>query len=554
MRSNVRELSHDRLITSSCLFFSFIFFLCPTLIQLTNGAENLLLFMSFFCSASAVGLLIYCSEEEEIVSSERRLKKEIRLSELEGQGTLQIARTSALYQAETARQVALIAGTNGATRSPVPAGAEEPEGAAPLREHLRRALSSLDAPVGVGEVMKAPSFVRCELIVPPALRFNKLEQAARDLEIQMGLPGLPLFGVIDGMPYVDLPLHDRDRTFYELEDEYCDGRVALGVDATGNVVHIDLDDPNYPHFLGAGQTGSGKSAMACTIIESLLRAPIDKQAAVSVVDLKRTQIIQPYLDDERLQPIQLAGAGGRPSGVTARVATSYDMAMQFVSRFDAELTRRVEGGLYSERRWVLVIDELHDLLLIDAQEKDLEGNKAPLTRMLDRLARQAREYRLTLFILTHRPTGSTASDPGIPIQLRTNLPVRLAMNCRDNGAATALGVAGIPGVDIAKLSGKGDMYLVDPGGNAKRIQVFHSSPAPTNGAGDPIDINVAYEQVIDWIIEQHQAGEDPTQQQAIQLFESITGQSLSEEGKVLQGQIITQKLKDRANNAGRDDQ
>lgn len=216
----------------------------------------------------------------------------------------------------------------------------------------------------------------------------------------------------------------------------------LGVEENGTPLLIRLPAPDVAHILIAGTTGSGKTAMARTLLASIAMHNSPNELRFLLIDPK--------------------GRGFRPLIGFPHVAGDVTSTPeQAVSRLDEVIVEMERRDLSGQRRPLLIVavDELADLLLT--------GGKAAEDR-LTRISQRGREAGIHLVACTQKPTASLIGGA-----MKANFPVRLvgAVASKDE----ARYAAGIPDSGAEKLEGKGDFLLVVQG-SAVRFQAAWIGP------------------------------------------------------------------------------
>ncbi len=205
---------------------------------------------------------------------------------------------------------------------------------------------------------------------------------------------------------------------------------VLGVEENGTPLLVRLTAPEVSHILIAGTTGSGKTALARTLLISL--AMFNKPAELQIV------LIDPK------------GRGFQPLAnlpqVLGGVSRSPEDALERLRWVVEEMERRDHAGV-SAPVMVVAVDELADLLQTGGAETE-----ASLTR----ISQRGREAGIHLVACTQKPTAELIGGA-----MKANFPVRLvgAVASRDE----ARYAAGIADSGAEKLEGKGDFLLVAKG-------------------------------------------------------------------------------------------
>lgn len=211
---------------------------------------------------------------------------------------------------------------------------------------------------------------------------------------------------------------------------------ALGLDENGKPLLIRIDSPDVAHVLIVGTTGSGKTALARTIIASLLRLR-QSEMQLLLIDPKGGRGYNCFSDAAHL---------------VGPIATDVDAGAEALSWLVDTMEQR-DARQISSPPIVCAIDELADLLMV--------GGK-PMQAAAVRLAQRGREAGIHLVSCTQRPASEVMSG-----LLKANFPVRLV------GAVTspedAKVATGIAGSGAEKLLGRGDFLLVSRG-QVRRFQ------------------------------------------------------------------------------------
>ena len=205
---------------------------------------------------------------------------------------------------------------------------------------------------------------------------------------------------------------------------------VLGVEENGTPLLVRLTAPEVAHILVAGTTGSGKTALARTLLVSL--AMHNRQSELQIV----------LIDPKGRGFLPLAGL----PHVLGGVSRSPEDAIERLRWVVEEMERRDHAGI-SQPVMVVAVDELADLLQTGGAETESS---------LTRISQRGREAGIHLVACTQKPTASLIGGA-----MKANFPVRLvgAVASRDE----ARYAAGIPDSGAEKLEGKGDFMLVAQG-------------------------------------------------------------------------------------------
>ena len=204
----------------------------------------------------------------------------------------------------------------------------------------------------------------------------------------------------------------------------------LGIDETGTPLLLRLPSPDVAHVLIAGTTGSGKSALARTMLTSLAMFNRQRHVQLILIDPKH----RGFAALARL-PHVLGGIAGDMAEIMGRLAWLVE-----------EMERRDQAKV-AEPRLVVAIDELADLLQVGGKSAEV---------LITRLAQRGREAGIHLIACTQKPSAALIGG-----SMKANFPVRLVGMVASSDEARY--ATGISGSGAEKLEGKGDFLLVVKG-------------------------------------------------------------------------------------------
>ncbi len=216
----------------------------------------------------------------------------------------------------------------------------------------------------------------------------------------------------------------------------------LGVDAAGMPLLLRLAAADVVHVLIAGTTGSGKTALARTLLASLAYYNSPADLRLLLVDPKSRGF---------------APLANLPH-VMGEIVSDSRRAQQGLTELVAEMERRDRAGS-SHPTLILAIDELADLL---------QTGGSAVEQLITRLAQRGRQAGIHLVACTQKPTASLIGGA-----MKANFPVRLvgAVASRDE----ARYATGITDSGAEKLEGRGDFLLIAKG-ESLRFQAAWLSP------------------------------------------------------------------------------
>jgi S-DNA-T family DNA segregation ATPase FtsK/SpoIIIE len=204
-------------------------------------------------------------------------------------------------------------------------------------------------------------------------------------------------------------------------------------------VLLQLPSPNVAHVLIAGTTGSGKTALARSIVASLALLNSQRSLQLVLIDPKG----RGFLPFEGLPHLLVP------------VVTRVDEALPLLQRLVEEMERR-DAERRSEPRLVVVLDELADLMQVGGREMEA---------VLTRLTQRGREAGLHLVACTQKPAATVIGG-----LVKSNFPVRLVGSVASPEDAKV--ATGLAGTGAERLLGQGD-FLVVAKGQVTRLQAAY---------------------------------------------------------------------------------
>ena len=297
-----------------------------------------------------------------------------------------------------------------------------------------------------------PRLVRFHLTTPLGVKVRQVANLSEEIALSLGAPSCRVYRH-QGQVEVEVP-RNRGQVVpllslcQRLASQGPGGRhtvppltAVLGLDQEGIPLLLRLPSPNVAHVLIAGTTGSGKTALARTMVASLALHNSQRNLQLVLVDPKG----RGFLPFEGLPHLLVP------------VVTRVDEALALLQRLVAEMERRDAEGR-SEPGLVVVLDELADLVQVGGREME-----AALTRLTQR----GREAGLHLVACTQKPAAAVIGG-----LVKSNFPVRLVGSVaspEDAKVATGLAQTG-----AEKLLGQGD-FLVVAKGQVTRMQAAYVS-------------------------------------------------------------------------------
>ena len=311
------------------------------------------------------------------------------------------------------------------------------------------AAHKLPARVTGGHV--TPRLVRFHLATPLGVRLQHLQRLSEEIALSLGSSSCRIFRQNDQL-HVEVPrpspqpvlLLDLLARFAE------DGLPAipphtalLGLDHDGVPLLLRLPSPDVAHDLIAGTTGSGKTALARSIVASLAILNPPPSLQLLLIDPK-ARGLAPFANLPHLLLPVLART---------------DHALDALSRLVVEMERRDTQGR-CHPRIVVVLDELADLVLTGGR---------PMEMALTRLTQRGREAGIHLVACAQKPTALVIGS-----LVKSNFPVRLVGAVPSPEDAKV--ASGLPNTGAERLLGQGDFLLIAKG-QITRLQAAYVDPS-----------------------------------------------------------------------------
>lgn len=277
------------------------------------------------------------------------------------------------------------------------------------------------------------SYIRHQLMVPTTQRLSGVARLAEEVAYNLGVDAVRIYRE-HGVVIVEVPTEKRQIVSLakvELAVSKAASKPApvfgvIGVDQNGKPLLLRINSHNVVHVLIAGTTGSGKTVLMRTMVDSI--------AAHNSPDAVRLLLLDPKggrgLEALSNLPHVAANATGPEHAVSALRWAVSQMEQRDAERRSIPLV-------------LVVVDELADLVMQEPEAVTL----------LTRLTQRGREAGMHVIAGTQRPDSSILSG-----LLKSNFPVRLVGKVttpEDSKVATGRAQA-----DAHKLLGRGDFLAV----------------------------------------------------------------------------------------------
>jgi len=314
-------------------------------------------------------------------------------------------------------------------------------------ERIEQVLACHKVPSRVTGGTVTPRLVRFHVATPFGVRVKQVAGLAEEIAHGLGARSCRVYRD-EGRVQVEVPRRDAQvvhlmplcqRLASQGPGTVPPITAVLGLDQEGAPLLLRLPSPNVAHVLIAGTTGSGKTALARTIVASLALHNSQRNLQLAIVDPKGRG---------------LSCFEGLPH-LVAPVVTRADEALPLLQRLVAEMERR-DAEARCDPRLVLVLDELADLVQVGGREVE---------QLLTRLTQRGREAGLHLVACTQKPAAVVIGS-----LVKSNFPVRLVGSVASPEDAKV--ASGLARTGAERLLGQGDFLLVAKG-QVMRLQAAY---------------------------------------------------------------------------------
>jgi S-DNA-T family DNA segregation ATPase FtsK/SpoIIIE len=325
---------------------------------------------------------------------------------------------------------------------------------------LKRKLQDFGVDGHIVQASPGPVITSYEFEPAAGVKVSQVVNLSDDLALAMKVAAVRIIGPIPGRGTVAVEVPNPETATVYLREilvsaEFVEAKsrlpLALGKDTTGNPVVSDL--AAMPHLLIAGSTGSGKSVGLNTMICSLLYKATPAEVRFLLIDPKRLELGMYEGIPHLLAPVvtDAKEASARLKWIVGKMDERY-------KQLQLKQVRNIEGynrEVPAEEKlpyWVVVVDELADLMMVSAGE---------VQNSLVRLAQIARAVGIHLIVATQRPSVDVVTG-----LIKANFPTRIAFQVASKvDSRTVLDANG-----AEQLLGRGDMIFLPPGsGRATRV-------------------------------------------------------------------------------------
>jgi S-DNA-T family DNA segregation ATPase FtsK/SpoIIIE len=289
-----------------------------------------------------------------------------------------------------------------------------------------------------------PRWVRFEVVPALGAKVSSMARLSEEIALRLGSGGVRVRRQ-GSTVRVEVPREDGEMVrLLALAARLGDiprQAAVLGLDEEGVPLLLRMPSPEVGHVLVSGTTGSGKTALARSMVMSL--ALHNRQGEVQLV------VIDP-------KGRGYEGLRGLPH-LKYPVLREVSEAAYVMSELVGLMIDRDREGI-REPRVVVAIDEMADLVM---------AGGAGVARSIMRLTQRGREAGIHVIGCTQKPTVDAIGS-----LVKSNFPVRLVGSVVS--AEDAKVASGLPGTGAEKLMGRGDFLLVVKG-EVTRFQAAYVS-------------------------------------------------------------------------------
>jgi S-DNA-T family DNA segregation ATPase FtsK/SpoIIIE len=324
-------------------------------------------------------------------------------------------------------------------------------------------LESFGAPAKVVEINRGPTIT--QFGVEPGfadtrggkttrIKVSKIAALSDDIALALAAPSIRIQAPVPGKGFVGIEVPNAEISLVGLRDiveseifreKKSPLRIALGKDVSGKPAVADLG--KMPHLLIAGTTGSGKSVCVNAILACYLLNNTPDDLRMLLVDPKRVELTSYNGIPHLLAPVvvELDRVVGALQWVTREMDERYRKFHGAGARNLEEYNRGAAGRQEKPLPvWVVVIDELADLMLMAPDEVE---------RILTRIGQLSRATGIHMIIATQRPSVDVLTG-----LIKANIPARIAFAVASQIDSRV--ILDQPGAE--KLLGRGDMLFQSP--------------------------------------------------------------------------------------------
>ena len=327
---------------------------------------------------------------------------------------------------------------------------------------IKRTLSEFGIQVEMDEVSIGPSVTRYALKPAQGVKLSRIANHRQELAYALRAESIRIEAPIPGKALVGIEIPNETKSMVGLASLFSAPGwdspdkpllVALGKGISGTPLFSNL--AKMPHLLIAGTTGSGKSVMVHTIINSLIFRNSPQDLKFIMVDPKKVELTlynniphlyTPVITNPKLTIRTLNWAVNEMERRYDRLEEEgvRDIGTYHSQVYKAALKKNKEDVSDLPERMpyiVIIIDELADIMM--SYPKELEA-------AIVRLAQKSRAVGIHLILSTQRPSVNVITG-----LIKANIPSRIALKVASQvDSRTIIDTAG-----AEQLLGQGDLLF-----------------------------------------------------------------------------------------------
>jgi S-DNA-T family DNA segregation ATPase FtsK/SpoIIIE len=342
---------------------------------------------------------------------------------------------------------------------------------------IKRTMQNFGITVEMEEVSVGPTVTRYCLKPAQGVKLSKIATLDKNLAMELSTTSVRIEAPIPGRSVVGIEIPNRTKTTLGIgtlfdhphfQEDKTPLLMAIGKDISGNPIFANL--AKIPHLLIAGTTGSGKSVMIHTLIQSLIYRNSPSDLKFIMIDPKKVELAfynklphlyTPVIKDPK-KAVQTLN--WLVQEMERRYEVLEEHGKQNIIGYHTLINEKYKKAESSRRPVmedlpekmpyiVVVIDELADFMM--AYPKEMESG-------IVRLAQKSRAVGIHLILSTQKPLANIISSV-----IKANVPGRIALKVTNRMDSMVI----IDQIGAEKLLGNGDLlFMNSDGSDIKRIQ------------------------------------------------------------------------------------
>ena len=342
---------------------------------------------------------------------------------------------------------------------------------------IKRTMQNFGISVEMDEVSVGPTVTRYCLKPAQGVKLSKIAALDKNLAMELSTTNVRIEAPIPGRSVVGIEIPNKSKanlgigTLFEnpsFAEDKTPLLIAIGKDISGAPIYANL--AKIPHLLIAGTTGSGKSVMIHTLIQSLIYRNSPADLKFIMIDPKKVELAfynkLPHLYTNVIKEPKKAiqTLNWLVQEMERRYEVLEEHGKQNIAGYHASVHEKIKRAEASKRPVmeelpekmpyiVLIIDELADFMM--AYPKEMESG-------IVRLAQKSRAVGIHLILSTQKPLATIISSV-----IKANVPGRIALKVSSRMDSMVI----LDNIGAEKLLGNGDLlFMNSDGSDIKRIQ------------------------------------------------------------------------------------